>query len=463
MPTTYSPNLRLSLLATGENSGTWGNLTNTNLGSLIEQSISGVQSISMSNADRTLTALNGDVDESRNAVIIMTSGVSLTATRSVIVPPVDKVYIVRNLTTGGQSITVRTASGSGVTIANGSTAVVYCDAANVFAASPVFNASTGSITVNVVGNVTGNLTGNVTGNASGTAANVTGTVAVANGGTGATTASAARTALGATATGDAVFTAASATAGRTALAAAATGAIGSSGVTMNTARMLGRTTAGSGAVEEISVGAGLSLTGGTLTATAGPAINGALVNMQVFTSSGTYTRSAGVTRAIIVAVGGGGGGGSIVGGGGNNGGTTSVGSICSAGGGFAGGSHTAPTGGSGGSTTTSATIAIRGAPGVGGSSQTPIGGSGGGQGGAPGPNGGAGNGGSNGGGGSGAGELSCASRSAGGGGQGATAIRYATSIGATETITIGAGGTGGVGVINGGSGGAGYVIIYEYS
>lgn len=297
-------------MATGENSGTWGNVTNTNIGTLIEQAVSGVQAISMSDADRTLTALDGATDEARNAVIIMTG--SLSATRNVIVPPVDKVYIVRNLTTGGQSIVVKTSSGSGVTVANAATAIVYCDATNVFAASAQIDTATntivvnvtGNLTGNVTGNVTGNLTGNVTGNASGTAANVTGTVAIANGGTGATTAAAARTALGATATGSALFTATDPAAARTTLGAAATGAIGSSGVTMNTARLLGRTTASSGAVEEISVGSGLTLSGGTLSGT-----TQAQLQEQLFTSSGTWTAPAGVTRAQVLVIGGGGGGG----------------------------------------------------------------------------------------------------------------------------------------------------------
>jgi hypothetical protein len=72
-----------------------------------------------------------------------------------------------------------------------------------------------------------------------------------------------------TATGRSVLTAADAAAGRSALSAAASGAIGSSGLTMATARLLGRTTASTGAPEEIAVGSGLSLSGGTLTATGG--------------------------------------------------------------------------------------------------------------------------------------------------------------------------------------------------
>lgn len=152
MPTTFSASLRLSLLGTGENSGTWGNITNDNLGALIEQAITGVQSVAMSDSDSTLIALNGAVDEARNAVITMTG--SLSAQRSVIVPFVEKTYVVRNLTTGGQTILVKTSTGSGIAIANGSTATIYCDAMDVFRSAPLFNQSTNVVTATTfTGNV----------------------------------------------------------------------------------------------------------------------------------------------------------------------------------------------------------------------------------------------------------------------------------------------------------------------
>lgn len=87
------------------------------------------------------------------------------------------------------------------------------------------------------------------------------------------------------------------------------GAIGSSGLTMNTSRLLGRTTAGSGATEEITVGTGLTLSGGTLNASAAPQLQ-----EQLFTASGSWTAPAGVTRVEVMVVGGGGGAGSGSGG-----------------------------------------------------------------------------------------------------------------------------------------------------
>jgi hypothetical protein len=75
----------------------------------------------------------------------------------VIVPSVDKVYTIRNSTTGGFSVVVKTAAGSGVTVANGLTQSMYCDATNVVASGVAFNNATNTIASNVTGNVTGNV------------------------------------------------------------------------------------------------------------------------------------------------------------------------------------------------------------------------------------------------------------------------------------------------------------------
>ncbi len=130
MPSTYSTNLRLELMATGEKSGTWGDVTNTNLGTLLEQAISGVASVAHDDsANYSLTTNNGSSDEARNAVVVVTG--TLTAARNLVVPSTDKFYIIKNGTTGGYAITVKTSGGTGVAIANGNTKAVYCDATNV--------------------------------------------------------------------------------------------------------------------------------------------------------------------------------------------------------------------------------------------------------------------------------------------------------------------------------------------
>lgn len=135
MASTYSPTLRIELIATGEQSGLWGDTTNTNLGSIIEQAITGVQTIPINDANYTLTALNGSPDQSRNAVLNVTSLATLTAVRSIIIPSVEKTYTVRNATTGGYGITIRTSGGTGVTIRNGGTMQVYCNGTDVFSST----------------------------------------------------------------------------------------------------------------------------------------------------------------------------------------------------------------------------------------------------------------------------------------------------------------------------------------
>ena len=125
MSSTYSTTLRLELIGNGDQSGTWGDTTNLNLGTLLQDAITGVQAITMSDANYTLTAYNGLPDEARNAVLVA-SGTN-TAIRSIIAPSVEKTYLVKNSTTGGYGVTIRTSSGTGVTVASGTTALVYCD------------------------------------------------------------------------------------------------------------------------------------------------------------------------------------------------------------------------------------------------------------------------------------------------------------------------------------------------
>jgi len=123
MASTFSPNLRIELIGAGEQSGAWNNTTNTNLGTLIEQAICGVQEITLAGSDYTLEFANGASDESRNMTLILkgTPG----ASRNIIAPDVDKVYIVRNET--ADSHTIKTTSGSGVSVPANSSAIVFCD------------------------------------------------------------------------------------------------------------------------------------------------------------------------------------------------------------------------------------------------------------------------------------------------------------------------------------------------
>jgi microcystin-dependent protein len=163
MPSTYSPSLRLELMGAGDQAGNWGNTTNTNLGSLIEQAITGVGSISMlAGSDTTLVAGSGIVDEARNAVLVL--GGTLSANRNLIVPSVNKFYAVRNATSGGFSVVVKTSAGSGVTLENGFTQLIYCDGTNVVLASVPINSTNGNVAISGAATVGGALavTGNTT-------------------------------------------------------------------------------------------------------------------------------------------------------------------------------------------------------------------------------------------------------------------------------------------------------------
>jgi hypothetical protein len=225
MPSTYSSSLKIELIATGEQTGTWGATTNTNLGTAIEEAITGVGSVVYSSdANQTLSFVNNNATQIfRNLVLNITSSLPLTQTRELVVPTIEKQYLVWNNTTGSQSITVKTAAGTGVTVPNGARVHLVVDGTNVINAVTVLNGSiTGNAatatalqTARTIGGVSFDGTANInlpgvnqagTQNTSGVAANVSGTVAIANGGTGATSASAARTALGATTVGANLFT-----------------------------------------------------------------------------------------------------------------------------------------------------------------------------------------------------------------------------------------------------------------
>jgi hypothetical protein len=129
MASTYSTSLRLELMATGDQSGTWGDTTNTNLGTLLEQAITGVLSVSQGDAELTLTSTDGASDQARNAVVNLTG--AMTSAQNVVVPDANKLYLIKNSTTGGFSVTVKTASGTGVAVPPGSSRWVYADGTNV--------------------------------------------------------------------------------------------------------------------------------------------------------------------------------------------------------------------------------------------------------------------------------------------------------------------------------------------
>tara|TARA_R110001599_G_scaffold149602_3_gene333500 strand:+ start:11681 stop:12589 length:909 start_codon:yes stop_codon:yes gene_type:complete len=187
---TYVNNLRLKEIATGDESGTWGTSTNTNLELITDGFSYGTKQMA-ADANETFTMPDATTDATRGFYLKITSAASLTATREVTLGPntVSKVWLIENATTGSQIITIKQGSGATVNVASGSKVMIVTDGAGAGAA--VLNANPtevgGSVTsVDVSGGTTGLTTsgGPVTG--SGTIT-VAGTLAVANGGTGVTT------------------------------------------------------------------------------------------------------------------------------------------------------------------------------------------------------------------------------------------------------------------------------------
>ena len=144
MSSTYSTSLKLELIGNGDQSGTWGTTTNNNLGTLLEQAITGVQSITMINADYTLSNYNGTSDEARNAVLFV-SGTNSDIRKIVAPQGQNKLYTIFNNTTGGYAITIGAPTGAAVTIPSGVTATVFTNGSDFYSAQ---TGSAGSFTVN---------------------------------------------------------------------------------------------------------------------------------------------------------------------------------------------------------------------------------------------------------------------------------------------------------------------------
>lgn len=135
MPSTYSNDLRIELIANGEKSGTWGTITNTNLGTIIEDAISGLVSVELLQTSQPLTVYNGIADQARNAAIRVYT--ALTVPLEVFVPAVPKLYVFFNDTDNVVTVYASTiagnttAAGTGVPVPANSSVLIRCDGVNI--------------------------------------------------------------------------------------------------------------------------------------------------------------------------------------------------------------------------------------------------------------------------------------------------------------------------------------------
>jgi hypothetical protein len=130
MANSTSANLKLTVQTTGENSGTWGQITNTNL-LILEQAIGGYDAVGITSG-ATLTFSNGILSNGKNQVLKLTG--TIAGNVNVTIPDsIEKTYVVENATSGAFTVTFKTTSGTGVTwgSTDKSTKIVYSDGTNV--------------------------------------------------------------------------------------------------------------------------------------------------------------------------------------------------------------------------------------------------------------------------------------------------------------------------------------------
>jgi hypothetical protein len=366
MASTYST-LKFELIGTGEQSGTWGNTTNTNLGTAIQEAITGSADVTFASGTVTLTLTDTNATQTARNLRLNLTGTSGGA-QNLVVPDIEKFYLVNNAC--ADAITVKNSTGATVAVPASKAMLLF---------------STGSAVVDAVTHMS-SLT-------------LTTALAVAQGGTGATTADTALDNLGGTTVGKAVFKAATAAAAQqamdtevgvdvqaydadlTALGGLAktdgniivgdgTTWVAESGATARTSLglgtiatqassavtitggsitgitdlavadggtgqgsytdgelLIGNTTGNTLTKATLTAGTGISVTNGSGAITIASTGGGGFSNMQAFTSTGTWTNPGSVTKVKVTVVGGGGGGGGGSpgsGGGGGGGGGTAI-------------------------------------------------------------------------------------------------------------------------------------------
>jgi hypothetical protein len=126
----------LTLPVTGELTGTWGDTVNAGITSLLDSSIAGAAAVVMTDANYTLTSVNGAADEARQMFLTVTG--TLSAARNVICPTNSKLYFIKNSTTGGFAITLKTSAGTGISVPNGKVMALQVNGTDVVDAVTYF-------------------------------------------------------------------------------------------------------------------------------------------------------------------------------------------------------------------------------------------------------------------------------------------------------------------------------------
>jgi hypothetical protein len=157
MSSTYSTNLALELIGTGDQAGTWGNTTNTNLGTLIEQAISGYVTQAVSTGtDTTITIPNGATGVARNMYIELTG--TGGASTNLIVPANKKLYFIFNNTSSGQ-VTVKVSGQTGVSVPNKAKIILVSNGTDVVdATNYIGNISAASANITVLTSASATIT-----------------------------------------------------------------------------------------------------------------------------------------------------------------------------------------------------------------------------------------------------------------------------------------------------------------
>lgn len=161
MASSYSADLKLELMATGEKAGEWGTITNTNL-VIVQQAIAGYSSVAVNaTTGVTLTFSNGALSNGKNKVLKFT-GTPTTDINITIPDSIEKTYIVQDSTDhGGNNVTFKTSSGSGIKLCEGHTYTLYADGTNVLKAdeTKVWRVVTGAETVQAGAQILANTNG----------------------------------------------------------------------------------------------------------------------------------------------------------------------------------------------------------------------------------------------------------------------------------------------------------------